>query len=56
MICRWTTPCVGCDRLIEPGEQMMPATLGGWVHVFCNRQEAADQWLADALAGKPGAW
>ena len=63
IVAKWRVPCVGCDRPIEPGEQMGRASDGsGWVHVYCNpaSKTAAEEWQRDAaervLAGEPGGW
>lgn len=62
MIAKWQVPCVGCDRPIEPGEEMDRATAGGWVHTYCApaSKAAAEEWQRDAaervMAGVPGGW
>lgn len=61
MIAKWQAPCVGCDRPIEPGEQMERAG-DGWVHTYCDpaSKAAAEEWQRDAaglvLAGERGGW
>ena len=56
LIAKWQTGCVGCDRRIEPGEEMERAGTG-WVHVECD-PGFSDAYQHQAIVGPvcPKCW